>query len=242
MKDIQNRWLIAPFVALLPCLCTRAQTSTTGFFPEADSYARLSSNVRLVLQAKGYMEEGDFTRAELGPSFEFNTPPLDKLRKITAFDMDDMKPMPVVFSIGYRYLPTSTGPSTNRLEPSVMFHIPMPGSILLTDRNRADLDWSNNSFNWRYRNRITAERSLTIHNYHPGPYASAEFFYQSQYSKWSSTRLYVGCLMPLSKLIKHLQLDPYYEHENNTGKHPNQHINIGGLIISLYFPPSRAEP
>ncbi|MCU1273020.1 MAG: hypothetical protein JWO48_451, partial [Bryobacterales bacterium] len=91
----------------------------------------------------------------------------------------------------------------------------------------------------RYRNRITAERRVTIHNYHPGPYASAEFFYQSQYSKWSSTRLYVGCLLPLSKLNRHLQLDLYYEHENNTGQRPNRQLNIGGLIISLYFPPKK---
>jgi hypothetical protein len=96
------------------------QTSTTGFFPEVDSYARLTSNVRLVLQAKGYMEEGDFMRAELGPSFQLNPRPSEKLRKLSVFDMDDMKPMPVVFSIGYRYLPSATGPSTNRLEPLVM--------------------------------------------------------------------------------------------------------------------------
>jgi len=151
VKHIQNTWLIAPFVALLPCLCTRAQTSTTGFFPEADLYARLTSNVRLVLQAKGYMEEGDFTRAQLGPSSQFNPRPSEKLRKMTVFDMDYMKPMPVVFEIGYRYLPSATGPSTNRLEPLVMFHIPMPGRILVIDRNRADLDWSNNNFTWRYR-------------------------------------------------------------------------------------------
>jgi hypothetical protein len=239
VKHIQNTWLIATFVALLPCLCTRAQTSTTGFFPEVDSYARLTSNVRLVLQAKGYMEEGDFMRAELGPSFQFNPRPSEKLRKLSVFDMDDMKPMPVVFSIGYRYLPSATGPSTNRLEPLVMLHIPMPGRIFVTDRNRADLDWSNNNFTWRYRNRITAERRVTIHNYHPGPYASAEFFYQSQYSKWSSTRLYVGCLLPLTKLNRHLELDPYYEHENNTGQRPNRQLNIGGFIISLYFPPNR---
>jgi hypothetical protein len=149
---------------LLPCLCTRAQTSTTGFFPEADSYARLTSNVRLVLQAKGYMEQGDFTEAELGPSLEFNPRPSEKLRKISVFDMDDMKPMPVVFSIGYRYLPSATGPSTSRLEPVVMFHIPMPGRILVTDRNRADLDWSKKCRNSR-RPRCgwlpSAERSST---------------------------------------------------------------------------------
>src|ERR1700757_533811 len=96
VKHIQNTWLIAPFVALLPCLCTRAQTSTTGFFPEADSYARLTSSVRLLLQAKGYMEGGDFTRAQLGPSFEFNTRPSEKLRKMSVFEMDDTMPMPVV--------------------------------------------------------------------------------------------------------------------------------------------------
>jgi hypothetical protein len=122
-----------------------------------------------------------------------------------------------------------------------MFHIPMPGRILVTDRNRGDLDWSNNKFTPRYRNRITAERRVTIHNYHPGLYASAEFFYQSQFSKWSSTRLYVGCLLPLSKLNRHLELDLYYEQENNTGQRPNRQLNIVGLIISLYFPPNKGS-
>ena len=158
---------------------------------------------------------------------------------MTVFDMDYMKPMPVVFEIGYRYLPSATGPSTNRPEPLVMFHTPMPGRIRVTDRNRADLDWSNNNLTWRHRNRIRAERRVTTHHYHSGPYASAEFFYQSQYSKWSSTRLYVGCLLPLSKLNRHLELDPYYEHENNADQRPNQQLNIGGFIISLYFPPNK---
>jgi len=199
VKHIRNKSLIAAFVALLPCVPACAQTSTTEFFPEVDSYVRVTSNVRLVLQAKGYMEDGDFTLAKLGPSLQFNLRPSKKLGDMTVFDMDDMKRMPVVFSIGYRYLPSAAGPPTNRFEPLVMFHIPIAGRILVTDRNQADLDWLNSTFTWRYRNRITAERSITIHNYHPGPYASAEFFYQSQYSKWSSTRLYAGCLMPLSK-------------------------------------------
>jgi hypothetical protein len=86
---------------------------------------------------------------------------------------------------------------------------------------------------WRYRNRFTIERRFAVHSYHPAPYASAEFFYESQYAKWSSTNLYAGCLLPLSR---HFQLDPYYEHENNTGKHPNQQVNAGGLALNVYFP------
>jgi WD40 repeat protein len=65
-----------------------------------------------------------------------------------------------------RYLPSPNKPTVNRLEPVATFHFPLMARILFTDRNRADLDWSNGSFTWRYRNRLTFERRLTIHSYH----------------------------------------------------------------------------
>jgi hypothetical protein len=236
---VRKTWLTVALFLALPSAAVRAQTSMTAFFPEIDSYFRVTPNVRLVFDAKGYMEDGDLNRAQIGPGLQFNFRPLEKLKQITIHEMDDMKRMPMVFTIGYRYLPSTVQPAIHRLQPIVLFHIPFPGTILLSDRNRGDLDWSNGSFRWAYRNRFTAERRATIRSYHPGVYASAEFLHQSQYAKWSSTRLYAGCLMPLSKFNKHLQLDLYYEHENNTGKRPNQHINIGGLILSLYFPPNK---
>src|ERR1700737_2666861 len=127
---------------------------------------------------KATWEDGDLNRAQGGPSLQFNTPPLEKHNGNPLFDMDDMKPMPVVFTIGYRYLPSSVQPAIHRLQQIVMFHIPFPGTILLSDRNRGDLDWSNGSFHWTYRNRFTGERRLRMRSYHPGAYASAEFFYQ----------------------------------------------------------------
>lgn len=232
MKRIPKAYLSALVFALLRLAPARAQSTETFALPEVDAYVRLTSNVRLFLQAKEYVTGDGLNRAQLGPSMEFNLRPFKKLKDLTIFDLDDMKCMPVVLSIGYRYLPSSVGPPIQRVEPVAMFHVPAPGHILVTDRNRADLDWSHRRYTWRYRNRFTAERRVTIRSYHPGPYASAEVFYESQYSKWSSTRLFGGCLLPLST---HLQLDPYYEHVNNTGKHPNQQLNAGGLILSLYF-------
>lgn len=41
---------------------------------------------------------------------------------------------------------------------------------------------------------MTLERRITIRTYHPMPYASAEVFYESRYSKWSSTNLL--CSLP----------------------------------------------
>lgn len=226
------RWLwVAPFL-LLVCAPARAQTSVAEFFPEIDTYFKLNSSVQFVFQAKQTREGGDPTQAEVGPSIEFYLKPLVRLKKVTVFDLNDAKSRPLVLAVGYRYVPTPGKPTVNRLEPVLTFHIPMTARILISDRNRGDLDWSNGKFTWRYRNRLTVERRVTIGSYHPAPYASAEVFYQSKYSKWSSTNLYAGCLLPVGK---HVELDPYYEHENNTGPHPNQQVNAAGLVLNLFF-------
>ncbi len=227
-----GRWLwVAPFL-LSVCAPARAQTSVAEFFPEIDTYFKLNSSVQFVFQAKQTREGGDPTQAEVGPSIEFYLKPLVRLKKVTVFDLNDAKSRPLVLAVGYRYVPTPGKPTVNRLEPVLTFHIPMTARILISDRNRGDLDWSNGKFTWRYRNRLTVERRVTIGSYHPAPYASVEVFYQSKYSKWSSTNLYAGCLLPVGK---HVELDPYYEHENNTGPHPNQQVNAAGLVLNLFF-------
>jgi hypothetical protein len=232
MKCIRRRWLMLALLLLLPASSAFAQTSTTEFLPEIDANFKLNSYVRFIFQAKDTREGGDPTQAEIGPSIEFYLKPLLKLKNVTLFDLDDAKSRPLVLAVGYRVVPSPGKPTINRMEPVLTFHVPITARILVTDRNRADLDWSPGKFVWRYRNRLTAERRFTIKDYHPAPYVSAELFYQSQYSKISSTNLYAGCLLPVNK---HIEFDPYYEHENNTGKRPNQQVNAIGLILDLFF-------
>jgi Protein of unknown function (DUF2490) len=232
MKLVRSRWLMAALLSLLSGVPARAQTSITEFLPEVDAYVQFSSNFRFAFQAKETIADGALAVSDVGPSIEGYLKPLEALKRVTVFDLDETKCVPVLFSFGYRYLQAPGKPAVNRLEPIAMFHFPLKG-FLFTDKNRADLDWSSGSYKWRYRNRLTAERRLTIHSYHPGPYASAEAFYESPFSKWAATRFYAGCLLPLSK---HLELDPYYQHENSTGKPPNQQKNGAGLILWLYFP------
>jgi hypothetical protein len=225
-------WLLMALLLLVHCPLAHAQTSVAEFLPEIDAHFTLNSNVRFVFQAKDTREGGDPTQAEIGPSVEFYLKPLLKLKDVTLFDLDDSKSRPLVFAVGYRYVPSPGKPTVNRLEPVLTFHLPLPARILISDRNRADLDWSSGSFVWRYRNRVTLERRVTVRSYHPTPYASAEAFYENRFSKWSSTNLYVGCLLPVGR---HIEFDPYYEHENNTGKRPNQQVNAAGLVLSLFF-------
>ena len=228
-----NRWIKVPvlLIFLIACASVEAQQSTE-FLPEIDAYFKVNPMVRAYFQAKDDREGGDPTQATIGPSVQFFLKPLLKLKRITAFDLDDAKQRTLVFETGYRYITAPNAPSEDRFLNSVTLHFPIKGDILIDDRNRAELDWKAGKFTWRYRNKLTLERTLAIHSYHLIPYVAAEPFYESQYDKWSTTSLYAGVLLPIGK---HVQFDPYYEHDNNTGKRPNQQVNSIGLVLNLFF-------
>jgi hypothetical protein len=227
---MRRPWLTLAF--LLAALPRVARAQTFQVIPEVDAYYKFNPNLRVYFQAKETREGGAPTTAEIGPSFDFHVKRLDGLTDITAFDLDKSKSQLLLFSVGYRYLPYPNAPPTNRFEPYVVIHIPMEDKLLLSDRNRADLDWQSGHFSWHYRNRVSVERPWKIRGYHLSPYVSAEFWYTSQYAKWSTTSVFAGCILPFGK---HVGFNPYYEHENNTGKGPNQQLNQLGLILNLWF-------
>ncbi len=207
-------------------------TQETEFLPEVNTYLKLKPNIRVSFQAKDTREGGDSTQVSIGPSMEFYLKPLVRLKNITTFDLDDSKSRPLVLTAGYSFLTAPNSPSTNRLALAATSHLPLKAQLLLSDRNRADLEWSNGTFTWRYRNMLSLQRTYAIRSYHLMPYASAEFYYESQYSKWSTTELYAGTQLPVGK---HFEFNPYYEHQNNTGKKPNKQVNAIGLTVNIYF-------
>lgn len=219
--------------AFLTCLtCLPAHSQDVQFLPEVNAHLKLSSAFRTYLEAKDDRDAGATDQFTFGPSLQFYRKPLIKLKKVTMFDLDDAKSRFLVFEAGYRYITAPNAPTDNRLLTMVTLNFPMSAGMLLSDRNRADLDWKGGGFTWRYRNRLTLERTFSIHSYHLIPYVAAEPYYESRYSKWSTTALYAGCLFPVGK---HVQLNTYYEHQNNTGKSPNMPVNQVGLALNLYF-------
>ena len=225
-------WLV-----LVSTACALCHAQDTQFLPEVNAHVTLTHAVRILVQAKDDREGGDPQQFTFGPSIQFYLKPWLKLKHATLFNLDDSKNRSVVFESGYRVITAPHASATNRFLQSVTFHLPMAG-FLLSDRNRADLDWQNGSFTWRYRNKLMAERTLSISSYHFIPYLAAEPFYESKYNKWSTTDLYAGCLFPVGRLV---QFDLYYEHENNTGKSPNRQNNFIGLTLNLYFSRGRSN-
>jgi hypothetical protein len=217
---------------LLACQPARAQTSSSEFLPEIDAHLKLNSDFRVYLQAKDDREGGDPTQLAIGPSIQLYLKPLLRLKSMKTFDLDDSKSRVFVLEAGYRYITAPNAPPENRMETIATFNFPLKAGLRVSDRNRADLDWKNSKFTWRYRNRLTLERTFSIHAHHLIPYVAAEPFYESQYNKWSTTSLYAGFLFPVGK---HIEFNSYYEHDNNTGKSPNQQVNSFGLALYLYF-------
>jgi hypothetical protein len=220
-------WVLLACFVWLP-----ARAQNVQFLPEIDAHLKLNSTFRAYLEAKDDREGGDPTQATIGPSLQLYLKPLIKLKKVKAFDLDDSKSRLLVLEVGYRYITAPDAPSENRMQVAVTSNFPLKAGFSLSDRNRADLDWKSGIFTWRYRNKLTLDRTFAIRSYHFIPYVAAEPFYESQYSKWSTTSLYAGSLFPVGK---HVQFNTYFEHDNNTGKHPNRQVNSVGLVLNLYF-------
>lgn len=227
---MRRAWLTLPLV--IAALAFPAGAQTDQFLPEIDTYYKFNSIFRAYFQVKQTREGGVPTTAEIGPSLDFYLKRLSKLIDISAFDRDDSKSQLLVFSFGYRILPYPSAPPANRFEPYVTLNIPAKGGLLISDKNRADLDWQSGHFSWHYRNRLNLERPAAVRGYHLSPYVSGEIWYTSQYAKWSTTSIFAGCLLPFGKRV---DLNPYFEHQNNTGKTPNQHLNQLGLVLNLWF-------
>jgi hypothetical protein len=221
------RWAFLVCFAYLP-----ARAQNVQFLPEVDAHLKLNSAFRTYLEAKDDRDGGEPTQFAIGPSIQLYLKPLIKLKHVRAFDLDDSKSRALVLETGYRHITTPDAPPDNRMLTVATLNFPLKAGFAISDRNRADLDWKNGSFTWRYRNKLTLDRTLSIRSYRLIPYVAAEPYYENKYRKWSTTALFGGCLFPVGK---HVQFNSYYEHENNTGKRPNKQQSSVGLALYLYF-------
>ncbi len=238
-SQAQKHWILCLFrgtelgllLAILSAPLT-AQTQSLQAWPEVDTYARLNSNVRVSFFASATKENRQGTDSEIGPNIDFLLKPLLKLKRITIFELDQSKDRPLMLRLGYRYMPTTSGPTENRGILEATGRYPLVRGVLLSDRNRADLRFIDGVLAWRYRNRLTAERTLAMRSYHLTPYLRAEAYYDGNIDKWSRTAESVGCIFPFRERY---EVEPYYEHQNDTGTSPNRQVNALGFVLSMYF-------
>lgn len=206
--------------------------SQTQSWPEIDTYLTLTSDVRVSYFAAATWEGRQGMAAEAGPNLDIYLKPWFQLKKLTVFELDQSKSRPLMFRLGYRYMPATDGTTEHRGIAEATGRLPLVKGALLSDRNRVDFRFINGEFSWRYRNRISAERTVSIRSYHFTPYLRAEAYYDNTVEKWSRTAETIGCIFPFRKRY---EIEPYYEHQNDTATAPNRQLNALGFVFSMYF-------
>jgi hypothetical protein len=219
-------------ISMMLLVSPPAEAQTYQVWPEISTYVKLNSDVRLYFIASTTRENRKGSSAEIGPNIDFYLKPLVRQEKITIFQLDKSKSRPLLLRLGYRYLPSTDGPSEHRGVLEATGRLPLMSGFLVSDRNRADLRFIDGEFSWRYRNRLTVERTVSILSYHFSPYVRGEVYFDSNYEKWSRTSESLGAAFPIRQ---HTEIEIYYEHQNDTGKPPNRQVNALGVALNLYF-------
>jgi hypothetical protein len=228
----RTRWLLR--FALLQCLtallCSglRAQQTQTSEFPEIDAYVGITDRYRLMFLAARSTDGSTVDSAQIGANLDINFRPLVRKKLRTN---DSAKENFLTFRIGYQYLDNVGKPAENRVQLGLTSRFHLPWSLELSDRNRFDLRVIGDQFSWRYRNRLTLERSFVIKSFSFSPYAQGELYYDSRSGTWSKNTYSFGAAFPIRK---RLELEGYYERDNTTGGSP-PHENVIGTTLSIYL-------
>ena len=228
-------WYFLAIVALyLVAFASSLYGQNKQVWPEVDTYVHLNDSARFFFSVQSTREDSATTDKDIGAHLDVFLKPLRKTRLLSSHSSDGSKSRLVLFRIGYHYLfpLEESGKPENRVIVEATPRYPLGFGIVIADRNRTDLRFTQDGFSWRYRNRISVERTLHIRKYSFDPYLRGEVWYDSLYNKWSRTLVQIGSDFPISRRVS---LEGYFEHQNNTSTSPNQQLNGVGLVLNLRF-------
>jgi hypothetical protein len=154
---------------------------------------KLTDHTRLYFLATRVAESGEPTSSEFGPNLDFYLKPFRERKHWGGFRLDDSKNRPLPVRVGYRYLPSFDGnPDENRGVVEVTARYPLVRGALVSNRSRVDFRFVDDNYMWRYRNRLSVEKEVSIGRLRVNPYLRGEIFYDSKFGEWSRTEAIAG--------------------------------------------------
>lgn len=196
--------------------------------PDLNAYFQLAPSIRGVLSAERSPDRSHVLEA--GPSMDFSFAPLLRAAIVSP---DMTRHRRLTARAGYRYLLDPGGADEHRVLLELTPRQALPFSFALSDRNRADLRWIGGISSWRYRNRLTAERSFAAAGLTATPFARVEWFHDSRYAQWNRTAYGGGVRLPFDGRA---ELEAYFERDRDVRASP-RYLDTVGFTVSLFFPP-----
>ena len=236
-----SRVLVKLMFCLLPMLCPailRAQDTSNEFWPEVDVFLKLNDKSRFffLYSATKLDDRQTYSDGSLGAHLDVYAVPLLGRRVALRNRADIARSKSFMVRVGYLFTRTPSGSSDQLSEhtPTLETHwrFSLPGSLLLTDRNRVDFRIKDGDYRPRYRNRLKLERTFKVGRLDVTPYAHAEAFYDWKFNKFHRFRYAAGAEVSLGR---HLVLEGYDLRQRDTATSP-PHVNAIGAAVQFYWP------
>jgi hypothetical protein len=209
-----------------------AQDPSNEFWPQLNASWRLSPDFQLVTGVAEHAatdpKDDDF---RIGATLIYHLP-FKFTGPLARHHPEESRYLSV--NGGYTYIPPApdgTAPVENRGVFQFVGRVPWPRSILTTDRNEMDLRWISGSLYWRYRNRVSLQRTFHVHSHEITPVIYGELQYYSKYDSWYRNDYGAGLRFTVAKLV---EIFPYYERENTSHSTP-AHVNAVGVAVTFFF-------
>ena len=201
-------------------------------WPSINFYKTMSEYSRFYLQLQSTRENQTGQDVQIGPCLDFYLKRRLALLRHNEAGTDESRARPLLFRIGYNYIPSTDNPTEQRVILELTPRLPVKAGFVLADRTRGDLRFINGQFSTRYRNRLSLERPFKLRGHAFTPYVRAEAYYDTRYAKWNKTALDVGGAFVLRK---HWELESYFEHQNDTSKNPNSQVEAVAIEVNMHF-------
>jgi hypothetical protein len=230
----RDKLAFALFLLVGSCVTAEAQATTQEFWPEIGFYVDQGSRTRVVFADSLRLDhEAPGTKGSFTYYLDFALQPVFR-RELRQRD-DVFRRRFLTFRTGYRYitsLANGESSSENRAIAETTARYPLPGKIVIADRNRGEFRFiKGQGFSMRYRNRLWAERDFKVRRLVLTPYVYDEVFYDTRYGSWNRNRLAAGVQVPVGP---HVVVEPYLLRQNDS-QSTRQHVHALGLALNLYF-------
>jgi len=223
--------VLCTFAALALTSPARSQTVGTQFWPEVDTYFKFNDDLRLFVPVSQTRsgESNSYENGTIGVYLDYFTQPLTKLDLYGPANAARRRQLQ--FRAGYAYTASrGQSPATSTIDAEGTFRLLLPAKILVSERNRFDLNFTSGKFDPRYRNRIRLERSFGFGQTKLIPYANGEFFYGFNAGRWIKTRAAAGVdVQAWERFVPEV----YVQRDYNHGSGPD--ITGFGLLLSIYL-------
>ena len=207
-----------------------AQEVTTQFWPEIDTFVRLNKDMRIYVPLSrtkaGIDDSGQ--DGTVGVYLDYYASPIANLWLPGPANVSRMHRL--LLRAGYSYTAGGNGePGTNTLTTEATWRMTIPWELLLSDRNRFDLNFSGGDFDPRYRNRVRLDRNVDFGKWSLNPYAYGEFVYDFDQGKWIRTRVTAGLELHVWERVVP---EVYFQRDFNSD---SSDVNGIGLVVSIYL-------